>query len=764
MMLVWLAGVTILTLRLFTGWIWVQRLRTHGVYAVQPAWERILVRLSRQLHISRTITLLESTRVDVPTVIGWLKPVVLMPMSALGALSPAQLEAILAHELAHIRRHDYLVNLLQTLVETLLFYHPAVWWVSRRIRIERENCCDDLAVSLCGDPVAYANALADLESLRSSIPPLGRLDRMAMAATGGSLLQRVRRLLGAPTSHTGRGPAWLAASVALLVVAGITLGADGVLTVLTVRVSGQALTPAPVTQVDPRPVVAATAPSTVAPAAAVATTVTAATPQGVTPEDPRPQLAQAASPAAQSSSAETTRARAHPRDTQGAVARVAESIARIASAEPVGASSEQSVRSHSSSDSHGNWIWSNNGEKLQVEYSGTFDFNDQDDDVQQISPGGWLKISDGAWLGRHSVELSERGGRIERRYFVNGLERPYEPQGHEWLRQNLPRFVRNTGLGAPARVSRFLKSGGVPAVITEIARIEGNYVKGIYYRELFKQATLTPEQYRQVMAQASHEMSGANYELAQLLIAVADRLPNDEASRAAYFSAAANLSSAYETRRVYSAMIKKGPVPPQVLGGILTHAARLNSDYDKAELLREILAQQPLDDRNRAAFFAVVANMHGDYERHRVLSAVIRADGPSSSALVEDVLAQAEKMTNDHDTSTLLQEVLNQNSIEGPARAAFFRAVGGIRGSYERGRVLQAVVRKPDASRETMKAAMQASRGMNSYEVSQVLLAIAHGHELTGDLRDVYVEAADHLSRYEQDQVLSALVRSERRK
>ena len=121
----------------------------------------------RRLHIAPHRSAAASRpRVDVPTVIGWLKPVVLLPASALAGLSPNQVEAILAHELAHIRRHDYLVNLLQTLVETLLFYHPAVWWLSRRIRAERENCCDDLAVSLCGDPVAYAAALAELEDLR----------------------------------------------------------------------------------------------------------------------------------------------------------------------------------------------------------------------------------------------------------------------------------------------------------------------------------------------------------------------------------------------------------------------------------------------------------------------------------------------------------------------------------------------------------------------------------------------------------------------
>ena len=169
--------------------------------------------LARQLHIRRPVRLLESASVAVPTVIGWLRPVVLMPASALAGLSPEQVQAILAHELAHIRRHDYLVNLLQTLVETLLFYHPAVWWLSRRIRAEREHCCDDLAVSLCGDPYTYARALADLEGLRTPSVPL------ALAATGGSLLERVRRLVR--PSHAGRAPGWAAGIAAVLLITGV---------------------------------------------------------------------------------------------------------------------------------------------------------------------------------------------------------------------------------------------------------------------------------------------------------------------------------------------------------------------------------------------------------------------------------------------------------------------------------------------------------------------------------------------------------------
>ena len=123
-----------------------------------------------------------------PTAIGWLQPVILLPASAMTGLSIPQLEAILAHELAHIRRHDYLVNVLQCIVETLLFYHPAVWWVSRKIREEREACCDELAVTLCPDPLVYARALLEMEQLRVAGP------RLALAANGGLLMNRIQRL------------------------------------------------------------------------------------------------------------------------------------------------------------------------------------------------------------------------------------------------------------------------------------------------------------------------------------------------------------------------------------------------------------------------------------------------------------------------------------------------------------------------------------------------------------------------------------------
>jgi hypothetical protein len=247
---------------------------------------------------------------------------------------------------------------------------------------------------------------------------------------------------------------------------------------------------------------------------------------------------------------------------------------------------------------------------------------------------------------------------------VNASERPYEPEGREWLKANLPNFIRNTGIGAQARVARYLKSGGVPAVMAEIGRVGSTYVKGLYYRELFAQATLTPEQYRQIMSQASAEMRSSSYELARLLIAVADRLPADDASRAAYFSAAASISSDYELRRVYSTMLKRGPVSPQILAGMLEHSSSIESDYELSEVLRLVVSQNSLDDRGRAAFFKAVSTIDSDYEHRRVLSAVVGRQGPSHPALIEGALQQAFAIDSDYEAASFLLEVLRQNSIE----------------------------------------------------------------------------------------------------
>ena len=220
MILLWLFGVAFFSLRLVGGWFYTQRLKSYGTRPLEEGLEQTLRRLCDQLRAPRPARILESALVKVPMVIGWLRPVILMPASAFTGLSPQQLEAIIAHELAHIRRHDYLINLLQAVVETLLFYHPAVWWVSRRIRQEREHCCDDLAVAVCGDSLTYARALLEMEQLRATGPQL------AMAANGGLLMNRIQRLVGAQPKHTNRFGGLFAGVITLITLISAVAGAQ----------------------------------------------------------------------------------------------------------------------------------------------------------------------------------------------------------------------------------------------------------------------------------------------------------------------------------------------------------------------------------------------------------------------------------------------------------------------------------------------------------------------------------------------------------
>ncbi|PYU41830.1 MAG: hypothetical protein DMG54_18445 [Acidobacteria bacterium] len=206
----WFLGVLLLSLRTAGGLFLIERMRRKEVQPVGgELYERCLA-LQRGMGLDRVIQYCECHGLDAPAVLGWFRPVVLLPVRALTGLSEQQIEAVIAHELAHIRRLDCFVNLFQIAAETLLFYHPAVWWVSQGIRAERENCCDDEAISLCGDAVNYARALTLMEEWRTA-------PRLMMAANRSPLAQRVVRVLGWEGARGGTRVAGLAASFVCLV-------------------------------------------------------------------------------------------------------------------------------------------------------------------------------------------------------------------------------------------------------------------------------------------------------------------------------------------------------------------------------------------------------------------------------------------------------------------------------------------------------------------------------------------------------------------
>lgn len=206
----WLAGVVLMVSRQVGGWRLVQRIERQPFIALPPAWQQRVAAIGAGLGISRRVCVRLSAQVASPFTAHLMRPLIWLPLSLLTGLPVAQVEALLAHELAHIRRFDWCWNALQCAIEAVLFHHPAMWWLSRRIREEREHACDDLAVAVCPDAVALAEALAALSRCRergtvSSYPC--HFSTLALKAEGGSLMKRITRLLApAPSRPNWRVP------------------------------------------------------------------------------------------------------------------------------------------------------------------------------------------------------------------------------------------------------------------------------------------------------------------------------------------------------------------------------------------------------------------------------------------------------------------------------------------------------------------------------------------------------------------------------
>ena len=283
----WLVGVCLLALRIAFGLLLLEQLRRRNLSALPVEIVERCRALQQRLGISRVVRYCECRLVNVPSVIGFFKPVVLLPMRALTGLSPEQLEAVIAHELGHVKRFDVMVNFFQVITETLFFFHPAVWWLNKRIRADREDCCDDVAIAACGRNVSYARALATMEGWRDT-------PELAMAATGGAVASRVARLLGIQQNAGARSAGVFTAS--LVLAAALMAGA--------VSIGFAQTQAAQLAQADVPATPPAAAPAPVpAPAAAPAAVPRAAAKPRKPANPPNPRPAPAARPAEPASAA-----------------------------------------------------------------------------------------------------------------------------------------------------------------------------------------------------------------------------------------------------------------------------------------------------------------------------------------------------------------------------------------------------------------------------------------------------------------------------
>ena len=769
----WICGLALGALRIGGGWWRAARLRSLGTVPLPAEWTSRITQLARRIGLLHPLIALQSTAVDSPSVVGWLRPVVLVPAAALTGLSRDQLEAVLLHELAHIRRHDYLVNLAQVVAETVLFYHPAVWLVSRRIRVEREHCCDDLAVEACGDAVTYASALAELERLRLVFAPT-----LALAAARGPLLRRVLRILDAkpPRPAQSGGIVSIAAACCLAGPVGLFAWAPAAPDTTTNGepiLSPRATQPAPATtRRRAITATAATPASTVDPASREGTVQAAPTkepstgaaaqptaalpepsrardsdddwppppppppaapgapgppvaviappaPQMVPPAAPTPRTPMAAprpptpatppeppEPPSQVSTgnaadagraigagrpADPDRPADHRRtsspgrpanpDRTGSPGRAAGSTGT-----PVPPAQSDSLSMSSRSGEY-NVDWRHGGERLIVRGKGDIEVADDDTRITRIVNGDRLDIEERVASGSSRVEI--RAGlddTVTARWFKDGHEAPFEPEGRAWLARRLPDILRRTGLAARARVARIHARSGVAGVLSEVSRIESDFVKTRYLRRLLDATSLDAAALTRLVDQAGQSVR-SDFELASLLTRVLETTQLTDATIVAIVGATASIDSDFEQRRVLGTVVERPTVSATVVADVVRSARQINSDFELATLLVALMERHGAAGLSEPGFVETASTLQSDFERARVLIAAVEQPGLTDEQ-VGTVLQNVRPMRSDFERARVLTTLADRQRLTEATRQAYVAVAETLRSSHERDRAL----------------------------------------------------------------------------
>jgi hypothetical protein len=352
------------------------------------------------------------------------------------------------------------------------------------------------------------------------------------------------------------------------------------------------------------------------------------------------------------------------------------------------AQTEKSVRQEKSE-----WVFnrSENGKELRVRIKGKVEFADDYSDISSISPDGVLQIKDSRTSTTRTIEIVPiEGGGLRRSYAVNGKSNEFDAEARRWLSEVLQEVVKNSGLYAPARVKRLLAEGGADAVLREISTLGGDYVKRLYFLELFKTDAVDSTAARKAIQQVAVEMF-SDYEKRQVLATIAERHGDDSAVLSELISAARTIRSDYERGQTLSAVINRPKLGPEQMAATLNAVAGMASDHDKGRLLM-LCTQRHGERAATPEFFKAVATIRSDFEHSRVLLAMLSAGRPSREATMEAVRSVS-AISSDHEKARVLLHIARASGSDEEIRKALVVAAREIKSEHERGRVLSATFR-----------------------------------------------------------------------
>lgn len=801
-LLVWAAGALAVLAGIVLGVVhtWVMERRVTRLTTGPLA--RMAEELSAQIGLTRRVILLQCSGRCMPMTWGIAWPKILLPSDAIGWPS-ARLRAVLLHELAHVKRLDFLTQLLARVACALHWFNPLVWMAARRLRIERELACDDEVLRVCSRPSEYAEHL--LCVARSSRATPLSVAMVAMARPS-QLSGRLRAVLDAGRARTALSPqvvasAWLGTALLVLPVAGAA-----------------PRTEEPVTADLTEPTESV---ERVLPAAELVTEKQEEARQTQPGLDGLDSL----SPASETPAAAVHLVKSTESTGRGALEPAA---LPAQSCDWMGRGGGSSTSIDADDDRLRVKMRRGNCE-LEVHLDGKINFNESYTGIASLSSGGELEIEEkeGRDSRRLVLEASEDGS-LNRTWYVNREERPYDAEARAWLSDMLLVLFRRAGLQATERAEYIFAHKGVDGLLQEISQIPSDYTARRYYTVLLSSADLDPQQVREIVQQVGEDID-SDYELAQLLIAIAENQPLDESVRVAYVEAAKSIDSDYEHRRVLSAILKRENLSPVLQQSMLESATMISSDYELAELLIELIGMRSLDDATTTAFFAAVGTIDSDYEKRRVLNAALKQGASSqrfldlalatsqdigsdyelarllvevaalypmdqripesyvvaagtidsdfelsgilttlvnrgdlTPAALTSVLEVAQKIDSDHEMGKLLGSIVRQYGVSDATRPVFFRDVDKISSDFERQRVLSAVLSTKPLTEATVEAVLESALEIDSdHETANLLTQLVEEYSITDNLRPAFDKAVGTISsKYERDQVLSAAYRA----
>jgi len=695
---VWLGGALAVLILLAVGMariMWLDRV-TRPVE--DEAWLILVDELSLELGLHRHVRLLQAKDPAMPMTWGIRRPAILLPAEA-GAWTAERRRDVLLHELAHVKRHDFLIQLIARVACAVYWFHPLVWLAATRLREERERACDDHVLRAGATPSAYASHLLEiargLRAARATSLASVAMARPAQLATRLIDVLDTRRCRDTLSARAAL-PAWL---VAIAVVVPLAAAAPRVAQPASVSGSIDTIPRLPSPSLTPK--------RGAAPAVASRHPV-------------------AAMDTLRGCGTDGSRRSSHSHEGDGDVVTLSTTMGHCV---------------------------------VNFDADGKFSFNDDFTDIATLASGGRIVIEVDYGAHDRRLTIQRAGNGFERVYKVDGDVRPLDDEAKAWLRETLTFLLRRTGFMAEERARWILERRGIQGLIDELGELTGDYTRRIYYQAAVESGKLDAVGYERIVTMAGQSIE-SDYELAELLIVVAQKQPLTEKMQAGFITAAKKISSDYERHRVLTAALSRPGITPAIEAAMLDAAADISSDYELATLLIEVNEARAIDEAVRPAFFRAANRLQSDYEHRRVLDAVVARQG-TSAAMLADVLTSAKTISSDFELAELLTKVGGSYVLDDALRPAFFAAAKNLNSDYEHGRTLLSIVERGEVPRPVVLAVLESAKSISSdHELSELLIALISKVRMDDTIRAAIREDAGSIgSQYDRGRVFEALAR-----